>query len=263
MVRFLPCIPIPGFATAATMWKPCAAPPAPRACPPSGSAPMDRCSKKPESKPIGIFLKSAWTSIWPRSAPPAAAGREKSRCTWVGSVHYVVPPNNAEPFTVDGSPEEMERGIREGFGGDGEAMMHAYWDAVAEMIALGGFAILGHADLVKKNNRDGRWFNGESESCRERIGETVRAVAAAGLVVEVNTGGLNRRRTDETYPSPFFLRRCREQGVPVLITADAHCAEHLDGHYDTARRTLLEAGCTEHVLFAGKGTGFVPRPLPA
>jgi histidinol-phosphatase (PHP family) len=181
----------------------------------------------------------------------------------IGSVHYVVPANGAEPFTVDGSMEELERGIREGFGGDGEAMMHAYWDAVAEMIALGGFAVLGHADLVKKNNRDGRWFNGESESCRERISEIVRAAAAAALVVEVNTGGLNRRRADETYPSPFFLRRCREQDVPVLITADAHRAEDLDGHYDTARRTLREAGYTGHVLFAGKGTGFVPRPLPA
>ena len=172
----------------------------------------------------------------------------------IGSVHYIVPANGAELFTVDGPPEEMERGVRAGFGGDGEAMMHAYWDAAAEMTALGGFDILGHIDLVKKNNQDGRWFDNESEACRLRAAEIAR-LAAAGLTVELNTGGLNRNRTRDTYPSPSFLRLFRERRVPALITADAHCAEDLDGHYDTALQTLLEAGYTEHALFAGRKNG--------
>jgi histidinol-phosphatase (PHP family) len=173
----------------------------------------------------------------------------------IGSVHYVTPANGAELFTVDGPAEELERGVREGFGGDGEAMMHAYWDAAAEMIALGGFDILGHIDLVKKNNQDGRWFAIESEACRARAAETARLAAAAGLTVELNTGGLNRRITRDTYPSPSFLRLFRERRVPALITADAHRAEDLDGHYDVALQTLREAGYTEHPLFRGKKNG--------
>jgi histidinol-phosphatase (PHP family) len=172
----------------------------------------------------------------------------------IGSVHYVT-PLRGPPFTVDGPAAELERGIREGFGGDGEAMMHAYWDAVAEMIALGGFDILGHADLVKKNNQDGRWFNRDSEDYRRRLTEIARAAGRAALVVEVNTGGLNRRRCNETYPSPLFLRLFRENRVPVTITADAHCAGDLDGNYEAARQTLLQAGYTEHVLFDGRKTG--------
>jgi histidinol-phosphatase (PHP family) len=171
----------------------------------------------------------------------------------IGSVHYIVPPNGSAPFTVDGPPEELERGVREGFGGDGEAMAQAYWDAVAEMIALGGFDILGHADLIKKNNQDGRWFNAASEACLRRGEETARA--AAGLVVEINTGGLNRRRVSETYPSLALLRLFREQQVPALITADAHKAGDLDGHYDLARQTLLQAGYREHILFEGRKNG--------
>jgi histidinol-phosphatase (PHP family) len=71
-------------------------------------------------------------------------------------------------------------------------------------------------------------------------------------VVEVNTGGINRGAIDETYPSPAFLRIFRENAVPALITADAHRAEDLDGHYRKARETLLASGYTETVLFEGK-----------
>jgi histidinol-phosphatase (PHP family) len=173
----------------------------------------------------------------------------------IGSVHYIVPQNGAEPFTVDGSPEELERGIRNGFGGDGEAMMQAYWDAQEEMIALGGFDILGHADLVKKNNRNGRWFNAESPSYSGRFSEIARAAGHSGLVVEINTGGLNRGRIADTYPSAALLRLLRKNQVPILISSDAHRAEDLDGHYDTARRVLLEAAYTSHVLFQGRKAG--------
>jgi histidinol-phosphatase (PHP family) len=166
----------------------------------------------------------------------------------IGSVHYIVPPADAEPFAVDGPPEELQQGIRAGFGGDAEAMAGAYWDAVLEMIAIGGFDILGHADLVKKHNGDGRLFSMNSAAWQSRTAETARAVAAAALTVEVNTGGVNRRYIDGTYPALPFLRLFRLNGVPALISADAHKAADLDGHYGAARHTMLEAGYTEHVL---------------
>jgi histidinol-phosphatase (PHP family) len=173
----------------------------------------------------------------------------------IGSVHYVVPPNGAAPFAVDGSPEELEQGVKEGFGGDGEALMRAYWDAAAEMIALGGIDILGHADLIRKNNRDGRWFDMESGAYRERAAEIAASAAGTGLVVEVNTGGINRGRAVDTYPSPPLLRLFRERGADALVTADAHRAEDLDGHYDIALQTLRGAGYTEHVFFEGRKNG--------
>ena len=170
----------------------------------------------------------------------------------IGSVHYLIPPHG-EPFTVDNA-EEVVKGVAEGYGGDGSAMMNAYWDAVAEMTALGGFDIVGHMDLVKKQNRTGDLFNMNSNYFR-RAEEIAGAVSSAGLTVEVNTGGLNRGYLDETFSSPAILRLLRRNNVPVLITADAHSADHLDGNYQTARQTLLDAGYTEHVLFQGKKNG--------
>jgi len=173
----------------------------------------------------------------------------------IGSVHYIVPDNGVPPFTIDGQPEELEKGIAEGFGGDGTAAMHAYWDAVAEMTATGGFDILGHADLIRKNNGNMRWFNTDSTDWRCRLEEIAQAAGSSGCIAEINSGGLNRGRFPETYPSGLFLHLLHKNNVPVIITADAHRAEDLDGHYDTARQNLLDAGYNEHVLFRGKTAG--------
>ena len=176
----------------------------------------------------------------------------------IGSVHYLVPPRGA-PFTVDGPVEEMEKGIAAGFGGDGEAMMHAYWDTVLEMIALGGFDIVGHLDLVKKTNDTdgsrGRWFSRESMVYTRRLQEAAAAVSAGGFVVELSTGALNRRYHSETYPSLPFLRLLRRHNVPVMISADAHRAADLDGYYPIACQTLFEAGYDSHVVFKGRKNG--------
>jgi histidinol-phosphatase (PHP family) len=197
----------------------------------------------------------------------------------IGSVHFIIPPKGP-PFEIDGQWEELERGIREGFNGDGEALARTYWDNVAAMIAAGGFDILGHMDLIKKNNAPkagcgpaspplnrvvNRIFDPQNPDYLRRGGEIVRAAAKAGLVVEVNTGGINRGKIDETYPSPAFLKIFRENAVPALVSADAHRAEDLDGHYDKALETLLAAGYVETVLFEGKDRGrarWVKEPLP-
>jgi len=168
----------------------------------------------------------------------------------IGSVHYIVHPNGAKPFTVDGPPEEFTNGLNEAFGGDAQALMNYYYDAVAEMTALGGFDILGHADLLKKNSQDKNYWTEESEACRQR--EIAYIAAQSGVTAEVNTGGINRKKIRDVYPSLPFLRFFREFNVPVIITSDAHRAEHIDGNYDTAVQTLIYADFKEHVLFYGK-----------
>jgi histidinol-phosphatase (PHP family) len=173
----------------------------------------------------------------------------------IGSVHYVFPVNSTAPFAIDGSMETMEENVTRYFNGNGEAVMHAYFDALGEMISLGGIDILGHADIIKKNNQNGRWFDMESPAYTQRLAETAHAAAAAGIVVEVNTGGMNRGKTSDTYPSLPFLRKLREKNVPVMVSADAHRACDIDGNYETARKTLLAAGYREHALFEGRKNG--------
>jgi len=168
----------------------------------------------------------------------------------IGSVHYLYPENGAESFTVDGSQEEFEKGLNEGFNGDTQKLMHAYYDATAEMIQAGGFDIIGHADLIKKNTYRKNLWPQEAEDKRQN--EIARMAAEAGLVFEINTGGINRNKIQETYPSLAFLKIIKKYNVPVIITADAHCAKDIIGNYDIALNTLESAEINEHLLFMGK-----------
>jgi len=168
----------------------------------------------------------------------------------IGSVHYMFPENKTPPFTIDGPPEEFERGLREGFNGDALSLMNFYYDAVAEMINLGGFDILGHADLIKKNCHNKNYWTQECEIKRQR--EIAQLISKTNIVIEANTGGINRKKINEIYPSVEFLRIFREYNIPVIITADAHNASDINGNYDTAINTLINANYNEHVLFNGK-----------
>ena len=172
----------------------------------------------------------------------------------IGSVHFIFPPKGA-PFTVDDSTKNVIQGIKEGFGGESMAMVEAYWNSEEAMIKSGGFDLLGHPDLVKVNNAENTLFSEEGDFHRQKTAAIAALMAKTGLPAEVNTGGLNRLRIKECYPSPPFLKLFCEQGVPMVINADAHKALDLDGHYSEAREAMLTAGYTETVLFAGREQG--------
>jgi histidinol-phosphatase (PHP family) len=173
----------------------------------------------------------------------------------IGSVHYVVPPNGAKAFTVDGPFEEAATGIKEGFGGDAKAYVHAYWKAVSNMIEHGGFDILGHIDLIKKNNQNEEFFSFLDTDYRNGAENAVKKLAGTSIVAEINTGGLNRRKTKDCYPSLEILKMMKVQNIPLAITADAHRAEDICGFYNTASITLKEAAYTSIQFFEGKHNG--------
>ncbi|MCL2804887.1 MAG: histidinol-phosphatase [Treponema sp.] len=168
----------------------------------------------------------------------------------IASVHYLYPKNGSEPFIVDGSASEFEKGIKEGFNGNALAFMHSYYDTVAEMITEGGFDILAHMDLIKKNCLGKNFWPQESEFQRQK--EIANLIASREIIVEVNTGGINRNKINEVYPSLAFLKLIRELDIPVIITSDAHRADDINGNYDIALKTLVCANFKEHVLFNGK-----------
>ena len=182
----------------------------------------------------------------------------------IGAVHYLTPPHG-KLFTVDGPLEELENGILDGFDGDGESMLNAYLNNVKEMVTLGGFDIVAHFDLVRKNysskgspafrERHGCWFELENADYMRRMEEIARAISSAGFVVEANTGGLNRGYITDTYPSLAILRLLHRYKIPIMISADAHNANDINGHYREARQILLDAGYTSHVLFEGRRNG--------
>jgi histidinol-phosphatase (PHP family) len=157
---------------------------------------------------------------------------------------------------VDDEAAVFGQNVAKHFSGDGEALMDAYWDAVEGMLRTGGFDILGHLDLIRKNNPRGEYFDTQGDRYRRRLRQIAPLAARCGAVVEVITGGLNRGKTADPYPSLELLGLLWGEGARVTITSDAHEPAHLGGYYDVARESLLRAGYTETVEFEGPGRGW-------
>ena len=160
----------------------------------------------------------------------------------IGSVHFVVAPDGVR-VPVDHSPELLEAGIRDHFGGSAEAFVRAYFAAEREMVTAFDFDVVGHLDLVRKFNVRHPYFDETADWYLDELRRTAAAVAASGKVAEVNTGAISRGWLDDAYPSAAFRDELRQRGVGFVLSADAHAAEAIDCAFDRF------AGAEKYVVF--------------
>lgn len=149
----------------------------------------------------------------------------------IGSVHFLPGPSGAR-LAIDHSPEMLAAILREHFGGDGAALVRAYFATERDMLAHGRFDIVGHPDLVRKFNAKHPFFDEGATWYRDELERTAGAIAASGKVVEINTGAISRGWMDDAYPSPLFRRLLRARGVRFILSADAHASDALDCAFD-------------------------------
>ncbi len=171
----------------------------------------------------------------------------------IGSVHNVTDPASGRYFGIDNTDAEFREALEVCFAGDIRAFAAEYYGLLRRMLREERPEIIGHFDLIKKMNRDGRYFNEQSAWYRELAYGALRDAAAAGAVLEVNTGGLNRGSTAEYYPSPWILAEAGRLGIPVHFGSDAHLPEHLDGYYPEAVAGMKAAGYTTQRVLLGGG----------
>lgn len=167
----------------------------------------------------------------------------------IGSVHSIPDPGSGTHPTVDDTETQYAWILNTIFGGDIEAFIHRYYELVREMLTRCTPDILGHFDLIKKNNRDGAYFSEEEDWYREAVVESLEAVAASGVIMEVNTGGLARGSITDIYPSQWILRLAHERRISIVINADAHSPGQIDAYYELARSKAAAAGYTTHHIF--------------
>ncbi|MFI3168788.1 MAG: histidinol-phosphatase HisJ family protein [Faecalibacterium sp.] len=177
---------------------------------------------------------------------------------WVGSVHCLRHPHTGVYYTIDWHDAMLQRCIDEGFDGDGLAAAEAYFATIAKMASFRP-TILGHFDIIKKLNTNGKFFD---ENHPRYLAAALSALSAAkqyGCVLEVNTGGVYRGYRTDFYPSDRLLAAWQKMGGQVTITADAHSTDSLLFGYDEAAETIRAAGFQQVLVL--KKDGFVASPL--
>jgi histidinol-phosphatase (PHP family) len=171
----------------------------------------------------------------------------------IGSVHLV--RNGAEErlWFIDGPRvESFDNGLREVFGGDIRKAVTAYYDQVNRMISTQKPDIVGHFDKIKMHNK-GRYFQEDEPWYSDLIMETLENIKTTGAIVEVNTRGIYKKRSDDLYPGIRALEHMNTMNIPIALSADAHKPDEINGYYPEALQILRGIGFRKMMYFSGSG----------
>jgi len=153
---------------------------------------------------------------------------------------------------VDGPAEEYRELVNVVFGGDVKAFAETYFSLMAEMITTQTPDIVGHLDLIKKNNQNSLFFSETEKWYRDKVEDLLEIISRHNVIVEVNTGGIARGYLDEVYPSEWILKLIREMDIPVVLNSDAHHPDWIDAYYPEAVKILKNIGFShQRVLLDG------------
>lgn len=171
----------------------------------------------------------------------------------IGSIHFFRSNLNQNHYTIDSTEEELLDGINYGFKGDIKKAVSSYYSDLREMIKNFKIDIVGHLDLIKKNNNTNKFFNESEDWYIKEINETLKIIAKSGCIVEINTGGINRKKISTIYPSEWILKKCFEKKIPITLNSDAHSPSELTGYFDEAVKIILKSGYKELQILTSTG----------
>ncbi len=141
---------------------------------------------------------------------------------FIGSVHLVRNGSDPDLWFIDGpDPAIYDDGLKTLFGGNIQKGVTAYFHQINEMLTSSKMDIIGHFDKIKMHNR-GRFFTETEPWYIALVNETLELVKKSGTIVEVNTRGLYKKRSDSLFPGPAILKTIHHQNIPVIISSDAH-----------------------------------------
>ena len=201
-------------------------------------------------------------------AVPALAGFNRARVLplgfdyCIGSVHYLGVDDAGAPWSLDASEARFAALLAARYDGDVRALVEDYYRLIAGLAAYPGVAIVGHLDRgAALWNRGGRYFGEDAPWYRAAVEGALRALAAAGTIVELSTGGWHYG-LDQPFPSPWIARRCRDLGIPMTPSGDTHRPDEIAYRYADALALLRDTGHREIAVLDASAGRWVSQPLP-
>ncbi|MDP3462089.1 MAG: histidinol-phosphatase [Bacteroidales bacterium] len=171
----------------------------------------------------------------------------------IGSVHLVGSNHPENLWFTDGPVRDtFDEGLATFFGNDIRKAVGAFFRQTNQMIEQEVFDVIGHFDKIKMHNQN-RFFTEDEAWYRDMVMETLQLIREKNLIVEINTRGVYKKRSDSFFPSGWILQKMNSMHVPVLISSDAHQAEELQMLFPEANDALKSAGYAEQMHFSDKG----------
>ncbi len=168
---------------------------------------------------------------------------DRSRYDYViGSVHYFYDDDYGRYFAIDGAATEFADCIDQLFAGDPCRMIKKYYQNVVENIYQSKPMIIGHFDLIVKNNQDDRFFDEEDKRYQNAAKEALVACLETDSLIELNTGAVFRGYRKTVYPAQFLLKEMKERKALITLSADAHTTAAVGFAFDQALLLLRDSG---------------------
>lgn len=172
---------------------------------------------------------------------------------FVGSTHYLGRFEDGKPWCIDSTYEDLLKGINSSYGGDVKKAVIDYYHHQSRMVEKYEPTVLGHMDLIKKNNKNNVLFNEDESWYQKAICNFLDVVKNTNTVIEINTGGIARGYMSEQYPSKWILEEIKLRGIPVAINSDSHAVETIDFYYDEMYELCKSIGLDNLVYLTNKG----------
>jgi len=119
-----------------------------------------------------------------------------------------------------------------------DKLYEKYFHLVQQAARSDLFDIIGHIDIIKK-------FRIYPETNQDLLfEETIKVIKEHNLVVELNTGMLDRQCA-EFSPGPRLLEYCYKHSIPEHLRSYANRKDKIARHFDLATEVLSQAGYKE------------------
>lgn len=157
----------------------------------------------------------------------------------IGSIHTIDYLPDGEMAIIDSTEESFRRGVNELYVSP-EAFVQDYYQKIGNMAEKIKPDIIGHIDLIKKNNfgifdEEALYYKKAVKDCLDRIMQT-------DSILEVNTGGIYRYGERCRYPSDFILKEIKKRDIPIMVNGDSHFADGINFKFREMEELLKAFG---------------------
>ena len=161
---------------------------------------------------------------------------------FIGSIHTIGKMRNGLMADIDYTPEIFEAGIKDCFDGSVSAFVRRYYESLGNMALTIQPDIIGHMDIIKKNNADNRFFDDQEPWYQEAAGTCLDKIKASGSIIEVNTGGMIRYGDRCLYPERWLMETILAKEIPITLNGDSHTTEGICYAYEEVLTLLKKVG---------------------
>ena len=128
-----------------------------------------------------------------------------------------------------------------------------YFETIARLPEKNNFDIIGHFDLITKNNEKGGFIDVASKEYLDLGKEAIHALKGEIPLFEVNTGAIARGYRTSPYPQTEFLREFLSCGFGAVISSDCHDKNYIDCYYREAEELLSFVGFKSKWILTDSG----------